>query len=47
MKVLLKNVRKMFMNFSKFFQIPGLRKMNIANTKPIFDHNEYDILILR
>ena len=34
------------MNFSQIFQIPGLRKMNIANAESIFDQNEYGILIL-
>ena len=35
------------MNFSQILQIPGLRKMNIANAESIFDQNEYDILIFR
>ena len=34
------------MNFSQIFQIPGLRKMNIANAESIFDQKEYGILIL-
>ena len=35
------------MDFSQIFQIPGLRKMNIANAELIFDQNECDIQILR
>ena len=34
------------MNFSQIFQIPGLKKINIANAESIFDQNEYNILIL-
>ena len=33
------------MNFSKTFQIPGLRKMNVANAESIFALSEYDIQI--
>ena len=42
-----KNVTETLKNFSQMFQIPGLRKMNIANIKSIFDLNECDIQILR
>ena len=34
------------MNFSQIFQIPGLKKINVANAESIFDQNEYNILIL-
>ena len=34
-------------SFAKLFQIPDLRKINIANTEPIFDQDECDIQILR
>ena len=33
------------MNFLQIFQIPGVRKINIANAESIFDQNEYNILI--
>ena len=33
------------MNFLQIFQIPGVRKINIANAGSIFDQNEYNILI--
>ena len=42
-----KNVTETLKNFSQIFQIPGLRKMNIANIKSISDLNECDIQILR
>ena len=35
------------MNFSQIFQIPGLRKMNIANAESTFDQNECDIQIYK
>ena len=33
------------MNFLQIFQIPDVRKINIANAESIFDQNEYNILI--
>ena len=35
------------MKFSQIFQIPGLRKMNIANAESLFDQNECDVQILQ
>ena len=35
------------MKFSEIFQIPGLRKMNIANAVSLFDQNECDIQIFQ
>ena len=39
MKLLLKN----FHEYLQVFQIPGLRKMNMANAESIFDQHECDI----
>ena len=35
------------MKFSEISQIPGFRKMNIANAESIFDQNECDIQIFQ
>ena len=42
-----KSYWKISMNFSQIFQIPGLRKINIANSQSTFDENKYNIHILR
>ena len=32
------------MDFLQIFQIPGVRKTNIANAESIFDQNEYSLI---